>query len=58
MGTAIGNGNGIPFQDKRNENIPDICFIITENDEFCEQELVIGDSRMFPELCVAPKINN
>ena len=25
MGTGIGNGNGIPFQDKRNENIPDIC---------------------------------
>ncbi len=54
MGTAIGNGNGIPFQDRRNEDIPDICFIITEADEFCEQELVIEDSRMTPELCVTP----
>ena len=52
MGTGIGNVNGIPFQDKRNENIPEICFIITEGDEFCEQELVIGDSRMKPELCI------
>ena len=44
-------GNGIPFQDKRNEDIPEICFIITELDDFCEQETVIGDSRMIPELC-------
>ena len=38
-------------QDKRNEDIPELCFIITELDEFCEQETVIGDSRMLPELC-------
>ena len=54
MGLAIGNGNGIPFQDRRNEDIPEICFIITELDEFCEQEIVIGDSRMFPEQSVTP----
>jgi len=50
MGRGAAIGNGIPFQDKRNENIPEICFIITEMDEFCEQETVIGDSRMSPEL--------
>ena len=54
MGLGAAIGNGIPFQDKRNENIPYICFIITEIDEFCEQETVIGDSRMIPELCVTP----
>ena len=54
MGLGSAIGNGIPFQDKRNEDIPEICFIITELDDFCEQETVIGDSRMFPELCVTP----
>ncbi len=34
MGLGAAIGNGIPFQDKRNEDIPEICFIITELDEF------------------------
>jgi len=50
-GLAAGIGNGTPFPQKRNEDIPELCFIITELDEFCEQELVIEDSRMLPELC-------
>jgi|TARA_B110000977_G_scaffold180002_1_gene239165 hypothetical protein len=55
MGLGAAIGNGIPFQDRRNDDIPELCFIITELDEFCEQELVLGDSRMLPELnCVAP----
>lgn len=54
MGLGAAIGNGIPFQHKRNEDIPEICFIITELDDFCEQETVIGDSRMIPELCVTP----
>lgn len=52
MGTAIGNGNGIPFQDKKNNNIPDICFIVTELDEFCVQEIDgSNNGRMIPETC-------
>ena len=52
MGTAIGNGNGIPFQDKRNENIPELCFIITELGEFCVQEInTTNNGRMIPETC-------
>jgi len=52
MGTAIGNGNGIPFQDKKNNNIPDICFIVTELDEFCVQEIdASNNGRMIPETC-------
>tara|TARA_R110000744_G_scaffold354872_1_gene461297 strand:- start:1548 stop:2564 length:1017 start_codon:yes stop_codon:yes gene_type:complete len=53
MGTAIGNGTGIPFQDKRNEDIPEVCYIITELDEFCVQEIDgSNNGRMIPELCI------
>jgi hypothetical protein len=52
MGTAIGNGNGIPFQDKRNDDIPELCFIVTELDEFCVQEInITNNGRMLPETC-------
>jgi len=52
MGLGAAIGNGIPFQDKRNEDIPETCFILTEvGDDFCEAETVTGDSRMIPELC-------
>ena len=50
LGIAIANG--IPFQDKRNENIPELCFIITELDEFCVQEIdASNNGRMIPETC-------
>ena len=48
-GLANGIGNGTPFPQKRNNAIPELCFIITEIDEFCEQET--GQFRMVPETC-------
>tara|TARA_R100000541_G_scaffold15843_2_gene25282 strand:+ start:6563 stop:6721 length:159 start_codon:yes stop_codon:yes gene_type:complete len=51
MGLGAAIANGIPFQDKRNNDIPELCFIITEIDEFCEQELFTNDGRMIPETC-------
>lgn len=50
-GLATGIGNGTPFPQKRNDAIPELCFIITELDEFCEQELFTNDGRMIPETC-------
>lgn len=50
-GLAAGIGNGTPFPQKRNEDIPELCFIITELDEFCEQELFTNDGRMIPQTC-------
>lgn len=51
-GLALGIGNGTPFPQKRNNDIPDLCFIVTELDEFCEQESISGNNaRMLIELC-------
>jgi hypothetical protein len=48
-GLANGIGNGTPFPQKQNTANPGLCFIITELDEFCEQE--VGQFRMVPETC-------
>ncbi len=48
MGIAIGNGNGIPFVEKR-QPIIITDFIITEIDEFCIQETGGANARMLPE---------
>jgi len=51
-GLAAGIGNGTPFPQKRNEDIPELCFIITELDEFCVQEInITNNGRMKPETC-------
>ncbi len=52
MSLAIGNGNGIPFQNINSDLIPEVCFLITELGEFCVQEIdASSNGRMIPETC-------
>ena len=42
-GLANGIGNGTPFPQKRNTAIPEVCFIITELDEFVNKKLAYSE---------------